>query len=179
MRWGAIKPLVAVVASVPDSGLDNVSFQAISRLGHPSVVLLLRPRSSANQLQIIHPRSLNSASDAPPHFPLSVNDEPLKLEDLDAGQSARTSLAVLSSQETPVRLERIETSFPCVKVGPVPVQIDPGSTTALTVTFDASGEPDFRGKLSVNIVGYTEDGSVGFMTHLAVYMRPKMSKDKE
>jgi hypothetical protein len=154
-------------------------FKGLAVLGTLVLSCFCAPDRRLINCRSYSPRSLNSASDAPPHFPLSVNDEPLKLEDLDAGQSARTSLAVLSSQETPVRLERIETSCPCVKVGPVPVQIDPGSTTALTVTFDASGEPDFRGKLSVNIVGYTEDGSVGFMTHLAVYMRPKMSKDEE
>ena len=73
---------------------------------------------------------------------------------------------------------RIETSCPCIGVGPVPIQIGPGETQTLTVKFDPSSDGEYAGKLGVNITGYFSDGTVAFRTRVKIHVSPGL-EDRE
>ncbi|MGC8643870.1 MAG: DUF1573 domain-containing protein [Isosphaeraceae bacterium] len=68
-------------------------------------------------------------------------------------RTARVSLALKNQSARPLAVERIETSCPCLTVGPMAVRVEPGRVVQLTAVLDPSEEPDFRGPLSVSVVG--------------------------
>ncbi len=68
-------------------------------------------------------------------------------------------------------LERVETSCPCLEVGPLPLKIDPANTGELTVRFDPAEEPGFRGRLAIDLTGLAPDGQVAFRTRVCVEVR--------
>jgi hypothetical protein len=73
----------------------------------------------------------------------------------------------------PLAIERIETSCPCIGMGGVPVQLEPDETKNLRVTFDPSYDPDFAGRLSVQVTAYLTDGSLAFQTKVNLDVHPE------
>ena len=70
-----------------------------------------------------------------------------------------------------VEVERIETSCHCVRVEPMSLSIEPGESTTLTVSFDPSEDPDFRGGLAVEVLGKDRDDDVLFRTRVDLTVR--------
>ena len=68
-------------------------------------------------------------------------------------RTSRVTLLLKNQSARPLAVERIETSCPCVTVGPKVVRLAPGRVVKLTAVLDPSEEPDFRGPLSVSVVG--------------------------
>jgi hypothetical protein len=54
----------------------------------------------------------------------------------------------------------------CVDVGPMPVCVGPGEEKVLTVNYDPADDPEFSGRLSVEVVGTDEAGRAAFLTHV-------------
>ena len=91
--------------------------------------------------------------------PLIVGPDPIQLGMLAPGRSARLAVSVRNPSVDPVVISRVETSCPCVRATPDRLSLAPGESSKLTLTFDPSGEPGFRGKLAVEYVGRSPDGS--------------------
>jgi len=91
---------------------------------------------------------------------------------LRPGESTEKSLSVRNTQDEAVTIERAETSCHCVNVGRVPVRLEPHETANLPVTFDPSEDPDFAGRLSVEVICYLTDGSISFQTKVNVEVGP-------
>ena len=98
--------------------------------------------------------------------PLAISPDPLCLGTLEAGGAATASLTAQNHGREALILERVESSCPCVSVGPVPVQIAAGGSALLAVTVDLAGEPDFRGGLTVDLTGNATDGATMFHTEV-------------
>lgn len=82
-----------------------------------------------------------------------VSPSPVNLGTLSPGQVAEAKLTVRNETARSRSLARIESSCPCVKIGPVVQTLRAGDMESLILIFDASEEPDFRGRLAVNVRG--------------------------
>ncbi|MBX6314538.1 MAG: DUF1573 domain-containing protein, partial [Isosphaeraceae bacterium] len=109
--------------------------------------------------------------------PLQVHPAPLSLGVLKPGQAAQASLTLRNPCPEPLTVERIETSCPCIRVAPQqPVRIEPGRAAVLGVSFDPSGEPDFRGGLSVDVTGYGASEAVLFRNRVLLTVEAGSAK---
>jgi len=86
-------------------------------------------------------------------YPLTISPDPITLGVLAKPTLLQGTFSVENTGNAPLILERIETSCPCIRIAPVPFQIKAKERKLCTVTFDPSSEPDFRGKLSVEVSG--------------------------
>lgn len=82
-----------------------------------------------------------------------------------AGQSATTSIAIRNPGAVTCPVDRVEVSCPCVRVEPPSLAIGPQQEKALSVRFDSAAEPDFRGRLSIEIAGMAGE-AVAFRTRV-------------
>lgn len=114
------------------------------------------PRS---YLPLSHLREAKSTGDrSEAGSSISVSPSPLVLGRLIPGQSARSELVLSNRGISPMVVDHIETSCPCVRVvTPTPIYLGPRRAVALAVVFDPTGEDDFRGSLSVHLVGRSGD----------------------
>lgn len=99
-----------------------------------------------------------------PSFALAVRPDPLSFGTLHPGVSAKGTLTLRNKGAEPIAVERIETSYPCIKLSPIPLRIEPNRTANLTVGYDASEDPTFRGGLGVDIAGLGKNSEVLFRT---------------
>ena len=90
---------------------------------------------------------------------LIVGPDPIQLGMLAPGRSARVAVTVRNPGVDPVVISRVETSCPCVRATPDRLSLAPGESSEFTLTFDSTGEPEFRGRLAVEYVGRSPDGS--------------------
>jgi hypothetical protein len=100
--------------------------------------------------------------------PVLLDPDPIELGDLEPGRSAEAKLSLRNRGSETVVLERIETSCPCVSVSPASLRLHPGGAAELRVHFDPTDEPEFRGGLSVTLVGWGRPGAILFRTHVNV-----------
>ena len=92
-------------------------------------------------------------------MPLIVAQDPIRLGTLEPGRSVRVAVAVRNRSADPVVISRVETSCPCIRATPDRLSLAPGDSSELTLTFDPSDEPEFRGILAVEYVGRSSDGA--------------------
>jgi Protein of unknown function (DUF1573) len=97
-----------------------------------------------------------------------INSGAVVLSAVHPGELAETSLSIRNTRPEPLIIERIEKTCPCIDVVGVPVRLAPNETKDLKVTFDPSHDPDFEGRLSVEVTGLLADGSIGFQTRVRV-----------
>jgi Protein of unknown function (DUF1573) len=107
----------------------------------------------------------------PPELPLAARPESADLGTLTAGQSGRSELFLFNESGGKVELERVTTSCPCVRVVGTPLSIGPGLTAKLSVAFDPSEDPDFRGSLRVEVKGLNPDGDQVLYAHVTVEVK--------
>jgi hypothetical protein len=119
-----------------------------------------------------HALHLNRAGGLGQRFPLAISPDPITFGVLNGRTSVRRVISARNMQNVPLRLARIETSCPCIRVVPLPVQVAPDETQNWTVTFDPSAEPDFKGSLAVEVTGYLPDGEIAFRTNANLEVRP-------
>jgi hypothetical protein len=61
-------------------------------------------------------------------------------------------------------VERVVTSCPCVGVAPSAVRVGPHESQQLELWCEPAAEPDFMGRLAVEVVGYLPGGEPAFRT---------------
>lgn len=100
------------------------------------------------------------------------------LGSIPPGQRAEGTLTLLNPHGEALTVDRVETSCPCVLVSPLPLGVDAGQSATLSVVFDASHDPAFRGALAIELVGRASEGSALFRSHisLTVAAAPKVAK---
>jgi len=101
-------------------------------------------------------------------LPLLAEPETLPLGTLEPGRTAEATVRVRNPGAKPVVVDRIESSCPCIRATPGTLHIGPGESAALTLRFDPSDEPDFRGALAVEYEGKTTDGTVALQGRVRV-----------
>ncbi len=92
------------------------------------------------------------------------------------GEQAEAFLSVQNAEDATVTIDRIETSCLCVNVGAVPVVLGPHEMKDLKVTFNPLNDPEFEGRLSVEVTGYLTDGRIGFRTRVNVETEPEAKR---
>ena len=97
---------------------------------------------------------------------LTVHPDPIELGSLALGQRASRLVSVSNPLREPLAIERLETSCPCIRVGGVPFRLGPNEIRDLEVSFDPSEDPNFQGRLSVEVIGYRDDGRVVLQTRV-------------
>jgi hypothetical protein len=103
---------------------------------------------------------------------LIVGPKPvLSLGTLAPGQSASGRMSLRNTSASAVTVARIDTSCPCVRVAPLTTRIDSGTEATLTVAFDPTEEPDFRGGLSVELTGFDVGGFILFKARVDLDIR--------
>lgn len=105
-------------------------------------------------------------------LPLAACPDPTSLGIIECGQPAECQLSLRNATPRRIKIDRIETGCPCVVVSPVPATVEPSGSVLLLIAFDPTHEPDFLGKLSVNVTGYSDSESV-FRTHVILEVRPQ------
>jgi hypothetical protein len=73
--------------------------------------------------------------------------------------------------EAPVRVTRIRSSCPCLKLEPIPLEVPPGGTVPVLARLDLSSEPHFAGGLSITVAGYTPAGKLAFQISVDATVR--------
>jgi len=111
------------------------------------------------------PASVSSAGLTHPAFPLEITSDPVVLRVVVPEEGRSAALTLRNIQATPLTIDRVTTSCPCIRLEPLPTRIDPDEAKTLAVIFHAaSDERDLEDGLSVRITGYSTDGMVAFQT---------------
>jgi hypothetical protein len=110
-------------------------------------------------------------STAGPQLPLKISPDPISLGTLDPGRSAVAKLTLRNSGSDPVIVARVETSCPCLTVAEQSTEIGPGQAADLTMEFDPADDPDFRGGLSIDVIGRDPLGGIVFRTRAQIEVR--------
>lgn len=91
-------------------------------------------------------------------FPLEISPNPVSLGSLNPGQVVDKKIVLSNPWTTPVTIQRIETSCPCLEVAPVPIEIASGRSGEIVVRFNSTEDPDYRGVLGIEVTGYNPSG---------------------
>jgi Protein of unknown function (DUF1573) len=134
-----------------------------------SVVLILNAKPPFRSAASVPLRS--PAPPMPLRSQLETSPERISLGSLSPGETKRSRFTLTNPGLESITIERVTTSCPCVEVGPVPVQIRPGKTESMEVKFDPAEEPEFRGRLSIEVSGLDPAGSIAFRTHIGIDVR--------
>jgi len=114
----------------------------------------------------ISPLSARTASPPLSQFSKSESRElipspnPINLGTIKRGQTARATATLQNPGSSPIHVDRVEASCPCVQVKMDHLHVTPGEDATVTVEFDPAEEPDFRGSLAVEYTGRSPDGLV-------------------
>ena len=133
-------------------------------------------RRRAGCLRFPPPRRVIRGAAITQPFLLEISPSQIYFGVLRPGQSARAVMAERNPSSNPLAIDRIETSCPCVKVSPTRVELGPGETKHLTLTFDPSAEPGFRGGLSVDVAGFGYDEIVLFRSRVNVEVSSQLGE---
>ena len=96
---------------------------------------------------------------------------PISLGVLAPGRSVCTSASIRNPRSVPIIVDRVETSCECVRVSPRSMHIEPGQAAELTIMFDPSEAPEFRGDLGVEVVGWNESARAAFRAVVSLEVR--------
>ena len=111
---------------------------------------------------------LDLGSPVEPRFPLEASPDPVSLGSLAPGEVAEAQIGLINRHPSPIVVQTIDSSCPCLEIQPSQVSIDPGESATLTARFDPRVEPDFRGKLGVDVTGTDGSGAILFRTRIKV-----------
>jgi hypothetical protein len=103
---------------------------------------------------------------------LAASPDPIALGSLRPGQGAEGTLGLRNPGDEAVEVASVETSCPCIRASPPALSIAPRGAGSLTLAFDPSDEPGFRGMLSVEVTGWTADRRVAFRTRAELEVAP-------
>ncbi|WP_422931429.1 DUF1573 domain-containing protein [Singulisphaera sp. PoT] len=111
-------------------------------------------------------------SDSPTQrFPLDIIPNPLSLGILKPHQGAEADGELHNPGSREIVVENVETSCGCVVVNPRSLRLAPGETTSLKAAFDPSHDPEFRGRLAVQVVGHGPGNTIVFQTIVNLEVR--------
>ena len=99
---------------------------------------------------------------------LEASPNPIELGRLKPGVVGRSRLILRNPGSEPISIVRVETSCPCLRAEPTPLDVGPGMEATLRLVFDAAGEPEFRGDLEVEVGGFGPSGGQVFQSRLRV-----------
>ena len=97
---------------------------------------------------------------------LVVDPDPVSLGFLRPGEQGHVTFTVRNPESNLMVVDEVKSSCPCVSVSNLPARIDPGGSARFVVSFDPAEEPDFRGGLSVELIGMGPDRAVLFRTQV-------------
>jgi hypothetical protein len=105
---------------------------------------------------------------------VSVFPAEVDLGRVPAGSRQRVALTLYSAQAESLLLDELESSCPCVRGEGLPWRLEPGQRRPVAVEVDLSAEPEFRGRLQIELVGKSS-GRVVFRTRLHLTVTEKSS----
>ena len=92
---------------------------------------------------------------------------------LRPGCSAETEISVRNPSPHRVVIKHIETSCPCLSVKQESINIDAKESATFTVKFDSGHDPDFRGRLSIEIIGRDGGENIIFRSRANLEVRAR------
>ena len=101
-------------------------------------------------------------------LPLKASPNPIELGRLKPGVAGRSQLILRNLGFEPISVVRVETSCPCLRAEPIPLDVNPGMEATLILVVDHAGEPEFRGDLEVEVGGFGLSGGQVFQSRLRV-----------
>lgn len=90
----------------------------------------------------------------------------LDIGDVAAGLRVASRLSISNPGDASIVVAKVDSSCPCLRVAPGAFVARPHSTTDVTMTYDASEAPDFRGVLALEVRGRDAGGGVLFQTRV-------------
>jgi len=87
---------------------------------------------------------------------LKFAPDPLDLGVVDSNRRVRGTASLVNPGSLAIKVERIESSCPCVRVSPDTLWVGPGASAELAIEFDPSTDPESRGRLAVVVEGKSE-----------------------
>jgi Protein of unknown function (DUF1573) len=106
-------------------------------------------------------------------FSLEISPDRIELGVVNNGQVSKAALKLTNRGSRVLLIDRLETGCPCLLITPEQLRIGPSESEVVAVTFDPSGEPDFHGRLSIDISGYST-GKLAFRTVGQVEVRKEV-----
>jgi hypothetical protein len=143
--------LLTGVLAVGACAVARVTFDRLARVAPP-------PSAEA-------PRSVSGG-----FFPVEISPHLVELGVVSQGQLSKAALTLTNRGSRELLIDRLETSCPCLMITPSQLRLAPAESKIATVLFDPSDEPDFHGKLCIDISGYST-GSRAFQTVAEVEVR--------
>jgi hypothetical protein len=104
-------------------------------------------------------------------FPLEVSPNVIDLGILRPRHSAAARLTLRNPSLRTVIVEQIQTSCPCLQAEKQSIILGPQESAALALRFDSSDDSDFRGGLSIEVVGRGVTGGIVFATRVNAVVR--------
>ncbi len=99
---------------------------------------------------------------------LAVVSGPIVIDQSGCGEA---DLSLRNTSSIPIRIERVQTSCPCVSLSPLPMLIDVREVKVLRVSFTPTADDaELDHRLRVQIVGYAADSTV--VVQAAVVIEP-------
>jgi hypothetical protein len=113
---------------------------------------------------------LASGLPGPSSSGVSVTPAEVDLGHVPAGSRQRVALTLYSAQAESLLLDELESSCPCVRGEGLPWRLEPGQRRPVAVEVDLSAEPEFRGRLQIELVGKSS-GRVVFRSRLTAQVQ--------
>lgn len=105
-----------------------------------------------------------------PETPIAVHPSPVILGNLPPGRRADVTVRLENRGSNEILISWVETSCPCISGEGLPLRIAAHGAAALELVYRPEA-PDFRGDLSVELSGLTEDREVAFRTKVNLSVR--------
>jgi Protein of unknown function (DUF1573) len=112
-------------------------------------------------------------------FSPGINPDTVSLGRVPRGATVESSLTVFNPLSESLHIKRVETSCPCLTVGAGPMRIASGERVFLPVRYDSSEEPDFLGRLSVDVTGVDAEGQIAFRARVQLEVAPDAAAQPE
>ena len=112
----------------------------------------------------VEPQQDTRSAMKPPssNFPLRAEPSVLLLGMLKPGDSSEASARIRNTSQVPHSVDRIVTSCPCVSSSASTFSLGSGEDCVITLKFDSREEPEFRGNLTVEVMGKSRDDELLF-----------------
>ena len=117
------------------------------------------------------PEAASQSETPTQRFLLDIIPDPLSLGMLKPHQAAQAGGELHNPSTREIVVENVETSCECVEVNPKSFRLGPGETTSLKAEFDPSHDPEFRGRLAVQVVGHGPGNTIVFQTIVKLEVR--------
>lgn len=165
------------VPTMAHRGLATLGNHRLARAAVPALAVFSCLVGLAGVWSAQSPPPSKSGSSAIAAPRLIVSPDPIALGILAPGRSAQPVATLRNPYPEAIAVARVETSCPCLRASVTPSRIGPEGSGTLALVFDPSTEPEFRGELAIEVIGYAKGGRDVLRTKVRLEVRSGAAED--